>query len=331
MDRVTLIFLPDEHSPVRRLRVPRALVRYGPWVIGPLLLLIALGTADWARLRLQAHDVAGMRAKTAADEAQLAALADELRALEERLLRLAEFERKVRVIADLPAALPTTAVPARLGAAASPEEGGQGGEEGEELDLEGPGPDVSARSARASEMRAQGPLLGLDDAALARIRGKAEQLAARIETQGGAFEALLAGLHRVRERLAATPSIWPTDGWVTSGFGWRTSPFTGRRHFHSGLDIAADAGTAIVAAARGRVAFAGPKGPLGQTVILDHGYGFRTLYGHASALHVRSGETVERGQRVAAVGSTGRSTGPHVHYNLMLKGRNVDPTGYIVD
>jgi murein DD-endopeptidase MepM/ murein hydrolase activator NlpD len=118
---------------------------------------------------------------------------------------------------------------------------------------------------------------------------------------------------------------------VTSGFGWRMSPFTGRRSFHSGLDIAADPGTDIVAAARGRVVFAGRKGPLGQTVVLEHGYGFRTLYGHASALHVRVGETVDRGQRVAAVGSSGRSTGPHLHYNLTLDGRNLDPTGYIVD
>jgi murein DD-endopeptidase MepM/ murein hydrolase activator NlpD len=329
MDRITLIFLPDERSPVRRLRVPRALVRYGPWVIGPLLLLIVLGTADWVRLRLDAHDVAAMREKTAADRAELAALAGELRALEERLARLAEFERKVRVIADLPAALPRAEAPARLGAAPHRDEGGQGGEEPEEE--ESAAPDVSAHSEPRPEPTARASSLGLDDAVLARIRRQAEELAARMETQGGAFEALLKGLHKVRERLAATPSIWPTDGWVTSGFGWRMSPFTGRRSFHSGLDIAADPGTDIVAAARGRVVFAGRKGPLGQTVVLEHGYGFRTLYGHASALHVRVGETVDRGQRVAAVGSSGRSTGPHLHYNLTLDGRNLDPTGYIVD
>jgi len=330
MDRVTLIFLPDERSPVRRFRVPRALFRYGPWAIGPLLLLIGLGTADWVRLRLEAHDVAAMRAKTAADQEQLAGLASELKALEEKLGRLEEFERKVRVIANLPAALPKAVAPTQLGAAARREgEGGQGGDEPDpasETDA-----DVAAPSAARAEPTVRGSGLGLDEAALARIRGKAERLAAGIDLRGGAFEELLKGLHGVRERLAATPSIWPSNGWVTSAFGWRTSPFTGRRTFHSGLDIAADAGTEIVASARGRVVFAGPKGPLGQTVILEHGHGFRTLYGHASALHVRPGETVERGQRVASVGSTGRSTGPHVHYNVSLKGRSVNPISYIVD
>lgn len=331
MDCVTLIFLQDERSPVRRLRVPRALFRYGPWIAAPLLLVTLLGAADWVRLRLEAHDVAGMRAKTAADAAHLAELTEQIRALEDDLLRLAEFERKVRVIADLPAALPATSAPARLGASSAPEEGGQGGEEGGEAELPGPAPDVSASSGPAAAPGPHAPGLGLDDAALARVRGKAQRLAQRIERQGGAFEGLVSALERVRERLASTPSIWPVDGWVTSGFGWRTSPFTGRRTFHSGLDIAADPGTDIIASARGRVVFAGPKGPLGQAVILDHGYGFRTLYGHASALHVRRGETVERGQRVASVGSTGRSTGPHLHYNLTREGRNLDPKGFIVD
>lgn len=330
MDFVTLIFLQDERSPVRRVRVPRALFRYGPWLAVPLLLVVLLGAADWVRLRLEAHDVAGMRAKTAADAAQLAELSEQMRALEDDLLRLAEFERKVRVIADLPAAMPATAAPARVGSASAPE-GGQGGEEGGELETLEPAPDVSARSLPAAAPGPHAPGLGLDDAALARVRGKARRLAQRIEHQGGAFEGLVSALERVRARLASTPSIWPVEGWITSGFGWRTSPFTGRRTFHSGLDIAADPGTDIVASARGRVVFAGAKGPLGQAVILDHGYGFRTLYGHASALHVRRGETVERGQRVASVGSTGRSTGPHLHYNVTREGRNVDPRGFIVD
>lgn len=330
MDRVTLIYLSDERSPVRRFHVPRALFRYGPWVIGPLLLLIGLGTADWVRLRLEAHDVAAMRAKTAADQEQLAGLAGELKALEEKLGRLEEFERKVRVIANLPAALPKAVAPTQLGAAALRD--GEGGQGGDEVDpaLEQDA-DVAAPSVSSAEPPARGSGLGLDEAALARIRGKAERLAAGLELRGGAFEELLKGLHGLAERLAATPSIWPSNGWVTSAFGWRTSPFTGRRTFHSGLDIAADAGTDIVASARGRVVFAGSKGPLGQTVILDHGHGFRTLYGHASALHVRPGDTVERGQRVASVGSSGRSTGPHVHYNVSVKGRSVDPISYIID
>jgi murein DD-endopeptidase MepM/ murein hydrolase activator NlpD len=318
MDRITLILVPDERSPVRRLQVPRALIRHGGWVAALVFLLGAAGLVDWARLRLEARDVAALRAKTAEDQEQLVALAGELRGLEDQLGRLLELERKVRVIADLPAALPEADAPSQLGDARAGE-GGRGGDAEEEA------PDVSASAPPRTGA------VGLDAAALRRVRDKAARLAARMELRGGAFEDLVRRLRGLRERLAATPSIWPTDGWVTSAFGWRISPFTGRRQFHAGLDIAADPGTDILAAARGKVVFAGPKGPLGQTLIVDHGYGFRTTYGHASAFHVRVGAEVERGQRIAAVGSSGRSTGPHLHYAVSVKGKTVDPSDYVLD
>jgi murein DD-endopeptidase MepM/ murein hydrolase activator NlpD len=324
MDHVTLIVVPDERSPVRRVKVPRALIRWGPWAVAALVALFAVLLVDWVSLKLDTRDLAGLRAKSAQDQGELAALTASLAELEAKLQRLSEFERKVRVIADLPAALPDTHVPAELGArAAGAGEGGQGGEEEEEV----PGADVSAPPAPVPARRG----LGLDEAAVRDVRARAEALATGIAARGGAFEQLVEKLRGVRDRLAATPSIWPADGFVTSGFGWRLSPFTGRRHFHAGLDIAADTGTDIVAAARGRVAFAGPKGAFGQVVILDHGFGVRTLYGHTSAIHVKRGQPVERGERIASVGSTGRSTGPHLHYTVQLKGKSVDPADYVLE
>ncbi|HVH06001.1 MAG TPA: M23 family metallopeptidase [Myxococcota bacterium] len=327
MDHVTLIVVPDERSPVRRVQVPRALIRWGPWVAAGLLALFAVLLVDWVRLRIDTLDLAGLRAKAEQDQSELAGLSAALEQLETKLERLSEFERKVRVIADLPAALPDTHVPAEVGAHAKalPGEGGQGGEEEEDV----PGAPVSA--APTPEPAAARDELGLDRAVLLRIRSRAAALDTSIEARGGAFEQLVEKLRDVRDRLAATPSIWPADGFVTSGFGWRLSPFTGRRHFHAGLDIAADTGTDIVAAARGRVAFAGPKGAFGQAVILDHGFGVRTLYGHTSAIHVKAGQAVERGQRIASVGNTGRSTGPHLHYTVQLKGRSVNPADYVLD
>jgi hypothetical protein len=329
MDHVTLIVVPDERSPVRRLQVPRALIRWGPWAAAGLLALFAILLVDWVRLRLDAQDLAGLRAKMEQDQAELTALAGSLEALEAKLQHLSEFERKVRVIADLPAALPETHVPAQLGAAplvAPPGEGGRGGEDEEDGVSGAP---VSAPPAPAPAA-AREPL-GLDEAALRDVRARAEALATDIETRGSVFEKLVERLRGVRDRLASTPSIWPSTGFVTSGFGWRLSPFTGKRHFHAGLDIAADVGTDIVAAARGRVSFAGKKGAFGQVVILDHGFGIRTLYGHTSAIHVSKGQSVDRGQRIASVGSTGRSTGPHVHYSVQLKGRNVNPADYVLE
>ncbi|MHA7840158.1 MAG: M23 family metallopeptidase, partial [bacterium] len=142
---------------------------------------------------------------------------------------------------------------------------------------------------------------------------------------------LLGQLEDKREKLVSMPSIWPSRGWLTSRFGPRVSPFTGRRQQHNGIDIAAASGTPIVAPARGRVSFVGRKGPLGNALVLDHGFGVKTVYGHTREIHVRSGETVERGQRIAAIGTSGRSTGPHLHYVVEVNGKARDPLDYIFD
>jgi murein DD-endopeptidase MepM/ murein hydrolase activator NlpD len=333
MDHVTLIVVPDERSPVRRLRVPAPLIRFGPWGAVAFAALFAVLLADWVSLRIDTWDLAALRVKAERDREQLSALADDLGELEGRLQRFADFERKVRVIADLPAALPETqtpAVPAAASASAArltapSVEGGQGGSD----EAEPNAAPVSAPPAR--ELMAPDPPLGLDSGALRQMRARTHALAVRIEKRGGMLEELVSKLRSVRDRLASTPSIWPANGFVTSGYGWRLSPFTGRRHFHAGLDIAADTGTDIVAAARGRVSFAGKKGAFGQIVIVDHGFGIQTMYGHTSAIHVEKGQTVERGQRIAAVGSTGRSTGPHLHYAVQLKGRSVNPADYVLE
>jgi len=100
---------------------------------------------------------------------------------------------------------------------------------------------------------------------------------------------------------------------------------------HAGLDISAAVGTPIVAPARGRASFVGNKGPLGQALVIDHGHGVKTIYGHTSRIFVKAGETVERGQKVAAIGNTGRSTGPHLHYVVEVNGRPRNPLDYIFD
>jgi murein DD-endopeptidase MepM/ murein hydrolase activator NlpD len=138
-------------------------------------------------------------------------------------------------------------------------------------------------------------------------------------------------LESKRRRLASSPSIWPTKGWLTSRYGYRTSPFTGREQFHAGLDIAGAKGTDVVVTARGKVAFAGKRGPLGNSLIVDHGYGVRTQYGHVDELFVKRGEDVQRGDKIASLGSSGRSTGPHLHYVVEVNGKTRNPLDYIFD
>jgi murein DD-endopeptidase MepM/ murein hydrolase activator NlpD len=124
---------------------------------------------------------------------------------------------------------------------------------------------------------------------------------------------------------AATPSIWPTHGWLSSSMGNRADPIDGSKDFHPGLDISADKGDPVYATADGKIVNASPAGNYGNLVIVDHGYGIETRYGHLSAFKVKVGQTVKRGDLVGLVGATGRATGSHLHYEVRANGRILNP------
>jgi murein DD-endopeptidase MepM/ murein hydrolase activator NlpD len=129
-----------------------------------------------------------------------------------------------------------------------------------------------------------------------------------------------------REALAAaTPSIWPAHGWLTGTFGGRPDPFTGEPDFHQGLDISTDKGNPVYAAADGTVESAGPAGQYGNLIILTHDFGLSTRYGHLSRFNVHAGQHVMRGDVIGFVGSTGRSTGAHLHYEIRTNGKAINP------
>ena len=129
-----------------------------------------------------------------------------------------------------------------------------------------------------------------------------------------------------RERLAAaTPTIWPTHGWLSAGYGARADPFNGEPDFHSGLDISADRGRPVYATADGTVESAGRNGDYGNLIVLQHGFGIVTKYGHLSKFAVARGQRVRRGDLIGHVGATGRATGPHLHYEVTVNGRLLNP------
>ncbi len=145
----------------------------------------------------------------------------------------------------------------------------------------------------------------------------------------------LAGAMRERQRLLdSTPSIMPVaaeDYWFSSGFGWRRSPFTGLKAFHGALDISAARGTPIIAPAEGRVIRIGNHRYRGRYLQLDHGRQRITTYAHLSGYNVMQGQKVKRGQVIAYIGNTGRSTGSHLHYEIEINDRVVDPKHYILN
>lgn len=157
-----------------------------------------------------------------------------------------------------------------------------------------------------------------------------DNLLRRVRLERRSLAEIEAAVNSQQARLANLPSIWPVQGWLASGFGYRQDPFTGRRALHPGLDIVAPAGTDIVATADGRVVYSGWKPGWGRCIEIDHGYGIRTFYAHCRNLKVAAGARVSRGQVIATVGSSGRSTGVHLHYGVTLNGNWVDPQNYII-
>jgi murein DD-endopeptidase MepM/ murein hydrolase activator NlpD len=142
----------------------------------------------------------------------------------------------------------------------------------------------------------------------------------------GELETLLSSLEGELEGLIASmPTEWPTKGRLSSRFGRRRSPWTGKSQFHSGIDIANRQGTPVYASGDAVVEFAGRKGGNGKTIVLKHGQGITTLYGHLSKIYVKKGDRVRKNQKIANLGNTGKSTNPHLHYEVRVNGTPIDP------
>jgi murein DD-endopeptidase MepM/ murein hydrolase activator NlpD len=133
------------------------------------------------------------------------------------------------------------------------------------------------------------------------------------------------GVERREALAAATPTIWPVTGWLSSSYGNRRDPFTGDRDFHPGLDISADSGEPVLATAAGLIVSAERNGSYGNLVVVEHGFGIVTKYGHLSRFGVSAGQGVRRGDVIGYVGSTGRSTSPHLHYEIWINGQLTNP------
>jgi len=164
---------------------------------------------------------------------------------------------------------------------------------------------------------------------IGRVQGSIDQLLMEADRQQQSFKELLEFLKRQKSMLATTPSIWPVRGWVTSEFGYRISPFTGRREFHRGIDIATRIRTEIVAPAAGIIVTAKKDAGMGNEIRIDHGNGIITVYGHLLKFTVKRKQRVKRGDLIGYVGNSGRSTGPHLHYGVMVKGIYVNPRRHL--
>jgi murein DD-endopeptidase MepM/ murein hydrolase activator NlpD len=185
----------------------------------------------------------------------------------------------------------------------------------------GPTPEDTARLQALLNQR--------DPDAVGVANREVHELLAKVEEREKSYDAIRKYVDEKRSFLASKPANWPVRGWVSSKFGRRVSPFSGDQGFHAGIDIANDTGTPIRAAADGVVRFSGWEGGYGKLVVLDHGNGYTTLYGHCSKLNVSVGQKVKRGTMIARMGSTGEATGPHLHYEVRRFGAAVNPMQFL--
>ncbi len=162
------------------------------------------------------------------------------------------------------------------------------------------------------------PGLGSPESTFGLLKDLLEGLETRLQT-------VRSNVDKRNNLAAATPSIWPTHGWLTSSMGNRADPINGEKDFHPGLDISADTGDPVHSTADGRIVNASAAGNYGNLVVIDHGFGIETRYGHLSAFKVKVGQTVKRGDLVGLVGATGRATGSHLHYEVRANGRILNP------
>jgi murein DD-endopeptidase MepM/ murein hydrolase activator NlpD len=231
---------------------------------------------------------------------QIQEFAGEISELKSKLIALNNFEKKIRIIANIET---------------------KDGQDG----LFGVGGSIP------EDLDSQIPLTQKHNSLLRDMHEQVDQLQAASSNQNQGFETLFKYLNDQQNLLASTPAVRPCQGWTTSRFGYRKSPFTGRREFHKGLDIANRHGSPVIATADGVITFVGPKGLLGNMVRVDHGHGMVTRYGHLSKMLVKRGQAVKRGDKIALMGNSGRSTGPHLHYEVHLNGIPVNPHKYILN
>lgn len=308
---LTIMLMPDTtDGVVRRYRVPRAWIR-SSLVTAGVLLSASIGSIVYG---VAGHERAATNQQLRSENEQLRS---ELQDLDQRLTVAGETVRSLKDYEVRLRSLTMVHDPARNLAI------GPVGED-ETRDVDGSSLNAKVlRQALLSESDVQ------DSVSL--MSERLEDLEVQGEGIHERVQHLSAFLEGQRARLASTPSRRPGPGYVSSTFGMRVDPFTGLPQFHSGLDFAANVGARVVATADGTVTKAGPYGAYGNTVMVDHGHGLVSLFGHLSRVNVKAGDQVRRGDLVGAVGNTGRSTGPHLHYEVRLNGIPQDPSRFILE
>lgn len=296
----TLIVVPDRHAEVKRFRLRKAWLFQASAVL-VLLVAVSVGlTAHYLSVVTEARENPALREENLKLKSELGVIREQLEHVGATLDRVERFDQKLRAISLL-------SDPQRNLAMGPVEQPPMVNSENNQF-------------VRAKANESPGALAA-----------KLDKVSAEATRQEQSLQELQAYFQDQKSLLASVPSVWPVRGWVTSDFGSRLDPYTSERVMHAGLDIAGPHGKEVLAPSDGTVVFAGLEGGYGNVLVIDHGYGFKTRYGHLSSIRVKPGEKVKRGQSIALLGNTGRSTGPHLHYEVRVNGIAENPRKYILE
>jgi murein DD-endopeptidase MepM/ murein hydrolase activator NlpD len=294
-----LIFGPKT-SRSRHLKIRKKTFKIALYLFAFALLSTTFFFCDYIQVKKKAFELSRLREEAQAQKSQLHFFSSKIEDLEKQLSKLKDFDKKIRIIANLERGQETTSL----------------------MGMGGPSPsDIRDKLKSAKD----------DPGLVQQMKADVERLQSEAITQELSLAELEKNLQTKKEMMTHMPSLWPTMGWVTSGFGFRTNPFSGLSQMHEGMDISNRVGTLVVAPSDGIVSDVGNDLVYGKILVISHGFGMTSRYCHLSKALVKAGQKVNRGDKIAEIGMTGRTTGPHLHYEVRLNGIPVNPLRYIVN
>jgi murein DD-endopeptidase MepM/ murein hydrolase activator NlpD len=298
--KLTIIFLPGPTNKVRKISVSKRLLSFSILFFLCMALGIGYIIRDYTKIKGQASELLTLKEENKFQKTQLVALTEKISAVNQKIAGIQEFDRKLKSLTNI-----------------NPSK-----EEDQILSVGG-SIDTTLKSDYKIDEVHEG-LVREMHAALENVENEIVVTSISQKELNNFFE-------EQKSILSCTPSIKPVDGWLTSGFGYRVSPFTKQREFHKGIDIATKVGTPVITPADGIVVSVGKEGNYGKVIVINHGYNMKTRYAHLHKFRVKKGDLVKRGDIIGEVGISGRCTGPHLHYEVLLSSVPVNPFRYILN
>lgn len=329
--KITLFVVSNQTGKTRKIVLSAAWLKAISFIAAVVIIIFAAGLVDYFGLLLQAMENKHLRAENAQLLKQFQVVESKVSALENSLERVKTFTTKLKLITNVEADDRIT----KLTMGAKPV-AGQQVEEYEPMEQRQNGEALAEQDQVFNQKKPMNEQVGelanqSTDKDYASLVIRIDKAVRETQLKEQSVIDLWETLSERQSLLNSTPNMKPTKGWITSRFGYRVSPFTGKSALHAGLDIAAAIGSPVYAPADGVVVFASYDESYGKLITIDYGFGVSTRFGHLSQIYVQTGQRVSKWDVVGAVGNTGRSTGPHLHYEVRINGTPVDPINYILD